>query len=384
MPAGRHNSGPLWVDGAITLRVRDRRQRAWRTVRIRTPHAVIGSHPDADLVVPRDDVAGAHAFLFLDERGLFGVDLRTDSGTRFAGSEAEAAWLGSGDLIEVGDQVIEVLQLRVGGAIHRHALAEDDPLGPHNDLSGNSPPDLTLRLLDGPSATWSIGSSLLFLGPGPACAVPVGDPADGATHAALFRSGNAAYLIPFPGVPVRINHESAGTATRLSDGDILAFGPHSLLVQTEALPEAPPGGQYDQLVNRLELAVGPDTFADIEFTFGDHRPTLVDQPIDYPALIGRLQAETAALVAVLLRRIETLDDEMSLLRDQMARLLGPDGGRAQAAPVEKLRWDLIEQSSPGAQAARESGAWLIERMRILEAERQSTWSSLMSRLGSAR
>lgn len=382
MPAGRHNSGPLWVDGSIALRVREKSQRSWRTVKIRHPHAVLGSHPRADLVIAHEGVADSHVFLFLDERGLFGVDLRTENGTRFAGSETDAAWLGSGDLIELGNHVIEVMQLRVNGAVLSHSLSDDDPLGLMADPARKPRIDLSLRLLDDSQANWSVGSSLVFLGRGPACAVQVGGPAGGATHSALFRVGTTTFLIQFPGETARVNHEAAPVAVRLGDGDVVTIGPDSLLIQAVefAASESFPG-PFDNLVSRLELAVGPESFADIDFAFADHRSGLGGTPIDYPALIGRLQAETAALVAVLLRRIESLDDEMGELRARMTCFLSQDTGPA-SPPVEKLRWDLIPQPASDPSEPAQSGAWLVERLRELETERQSTWSSLLVRLGS--
>ena len=224
MPVGRHNAGPLWVDGSIALRVRDKRQRSWRMVKVRHPYAVIGRHSQADLVINRPDVAEHHVFLFLDARGLFGVDLRTDRGTRFAGSIGEAAWLGAGDLIEVGDHAIEIVQLRVNGAVLDGPLADDNPLGLIEPTDGKPPVDLTLRLLDESQANWSIGSSLVFLGRGPACAVALDDESIGLTHSALLRAGPGAYLVQFPGEIARLNDDLAPAAVRLTDDDVVTIG----------------------------------------------------------------------------------------------------------------------------------------------------------------
>ena len=393
MPAGRHNTGPLWADGAIVLRVRDKKHRSWRMVKVRHPHLVIGSHPRADLVIARPDVDEHHAFLFLDARGLFGVDLRTERGTRFAGTDAEASWLGSGDLIEVADHQIEIIQLRVDGRVLSGPLPDDDPLGPF-DSAPDAPifrTDLTLRLLDGSNANWSIGSSLVFLGGGPACAVQLRGAGVGPTHAAIFRAGPRVFLVPFPGAAVGVNDRAVPGAVELLDGDVARVGEDALLVQIHERPAGvddalgPGSGRGDRLTDRVELAVGPDAAARLDIAFGDYRP-LPDPaagPIDYPALIGRLQAETAALVAVLLRRIEALDDEMADLRE---RLDAGDRRRDEAAgpPVEKLRWDLIPAAGDAAAGPAQSGAWLVDRLRELEAERHSTWSSLLSRIGPSR
>ncbi len=381
MPVGRQNSGPLWVDGSIALRVRDKRHRAWRMVKVRRPYAILGHHPKADLVIERADVAEHHVFLFLDARGLFGVDLRTDRGTRFAGTNAEAAWLGSGDLIEVGDHAIEVIQLRVNGMILAGPLSDDDPLGLMPPDLGKAPSELTLRLVADPNANWSIGSSLVFLGRGPACAVQLTDESIGPTHSAILRDGPAVYLINFPGQATRINDAPSPPAARLADADTITIGGDSLLVRAHDIPPVAAPRSFDQLVNRLELAAGHENYADVGFAFENHRavPQTGSGPIDYPSLIGRLQAETAALVAVLLRRIEALDDEMASLRE---RLDADDRARvdAQPAPVEKLRWDLIPQAEPEPDAIAQPGHWLVERLRDLEHERQTTWTNLLSRI----
>lgn len=383
MPVGRHNPGPLWVDGSIALRVRDKKQRTWRTVKIRHPHAVIGRHPAADLLIDRADVADHHVFLFLDDRGLFGVDLRTDHGTRFAGTLADASWLGSGDLIEVADHTIEVIQLRVNGAIVAGPLADDDPLGLIAATPDKPAPALTLRPVSDPTANWSIGSSLVFLGRGPACAVQLDDPAIGLTHSALLRSRSAAYLIPFPGETAHLNDRPTTTAVRLNDADLLTIGTATLAVQSHAMDARSTPREFADLANRIEMAVGPQYRPDVELTFG-HHPTPDGNPVDYPTLLGRLQAETAAIIGVLLRRIEALDEEMAALRD---RLDADDQNRARvptAPPVEPLRWDLIPHAELEPSAPAQSGAWLVDRLRQLETERQTTWSNLVGRMSPPR
>ena len=101
-------------------------------------------------------------------------------------------------------------------------------------------------------------------------------------------------------------------------------------------------------------------------------------PVDYPTLLGRLQAETAAIIGVLLRRIEALDEEMAALRDRLDLDDQARTGPA-APPVEKLRWELIPQAETDPSGPGESGAWLVDRLRALEAERQTTWSNLVTR-----
>ncbi len=236
------------------------------------------------------------------------------------------------------------------------------------------------------NANWSIGSSLVFLGRGPACAVQLADEATGATHSAILRQGPAVYLINFPGEVSRINEAISPPAARLADSDVVSIGADSLLVQTHELPPVAALHPFETLVTRLEMAVGQHGHPDVDFAFENHRAmhNPGNGPIDYPALIGRLQAETAALVAVLLRRIEALDEEMAALRDRMD---AEDRNKAESAeiPVEKLRWDLIPPADPEALGPQgQSGFWLVNRLRELETERRTTWTNLLSRITPTR
>ena len=149
------------------------------------------------------------------------------------------------------------------------------------------------------------------------------------------------------------------------------------MIQSHALNEPSPGPRLADLADRLEVAVGPDALTDVEFAFG-HHPIPDGNPVDYPSLLGRLQAETAAIIGVLLRRIEALDEEMSALRD---RLDASDQTRGPAPPpVEKLRWELIPQPETDPSGPAESGAWLVDRLHQLETERQSAWSNLITKI----
>ena len=93
MAVGGEVRGPLWVDGQFTVRVRGPERETGRIVRIRRPFALIGQIPGAGIRIDDLGVDGRHALLILDRRGIFGVDLLTRTGTRFAGSACGTAWL---------------------------------------------------------------------------------------------------------------------------------------------------------------------------------------------------------------------------------------------------------------------------------------------------
>ena len=58
-------------------------------------------------------VSSRHAYLHLDRRGLFAVDLATRTGTRVGPDRAPAGWLRPGDRLEIAGREIEVLALRL-------------------------------------------------------------------------------------------------------------------------------------------------------------------------------------------------------------------------------------------------------------------------------
>ena len=140
MAVGKEDRGPLWVDGRFTVRVRGPGPEPGRIVRLRRPFALIGRRPGAEIRIDDPAVDDHHAFLLLDRRGVFGVDLLTRTGTRFAGAAATSARLGAGDILEVAGRRVEILQLRVDGSVIDPPLSDDDPLA-EADASTPGRPD---------------------------------------------------------------------------------------------------------------------------------------------------------------------------------------------------------------------------------------------------
>src|SRR5947208_15734314 len=107
MAVGREDRGPLWVDGRFTVRVRGPGPDPGRIVRLRRPFALSGRRPEAEIRLDDPAVDDHHAFLLLDRRGVFGVDLLSRTGTRFAGASATSARLGPGDILEIAGRRVE-------------------------------------------------------------------------------------------------------------------------------------------------------------------------------------------------------------------------------------------------------------------------------------
>ena len=129
MAVGKADRGSLWVDGQFTVRLRGPGPEPGRIVRIRRPFALIGQIPGADIRIDDPSVDGRHALLLLDRRGIFGVDLLSRTGTRFAGAEAASAWLGAGDILEIAGRRVELLRLLIDGSPDRTAAFRRRPPG---------------------------------------------------------------------------------------------------------------------------------------------------------------------------------------------------------------------------------------------------------------
>ena len=171
MAVGKDETGPLWVEGQFTARVRG--PSASRVGRIRRPFALIGSHPGASIRIDDPAVEPRHALLLLDRRGVFGVDLLSQTGTRFAGAEVGSAWLGVGDILEVAGCRIELLKLQIDGRPIDPPLCSDDPLAAD---AGDDLPAITLEPVDVTGPPWMLGSAL----PSSAAAMPA--PSGSRTH----------------------------------------------------------------------------------------------------------------------------------------------------------------------------------------------------------
>ena len=80
-----------------------------------TLYALVGRTPHAALELDDREVNARHAYLHLDARGVYVVDLATRTGTRINGGHRGAGWLRPGDWLEVAGRKIELQRIRVNG-----------------------------------------------------------------------------------------------------------------------------------------------------------------------------------------------------------------------------------------------------------------------------
>jgi pSer/pThr/pTyr-binding forkhead associated (FHA) protein len=378
MSVDRDHRGPLWVDGRFTVRVRGPGHDPGRVVRTRRPFALIGRLPEAEIRIDDPAVEDRHVFLLLDRRGVFGVDLLTRTGTRFAGASATSSRLGPGDVLEVAGRRVEILQLRVDGSVVDPPLSDHDPLA---EADASTLAALTLEPLDVPGPPWMLGSALVFAGSGEACAIRIGGASASTTHCALLRGPSTAHVIDLLGRRTLLNGRPVDGASALRDGDILTIGQARFTARVEP-PRGEPGARtLARIAENFEAAPGLPAGLD-----GDPRAALLalmltgasrepGEPQGQILEALRLfQSDAATLFEAQLDRIEALGREIATLRDEIRRLQGS----ADQAP-EPLRLNLPPRLSTDSV---ESAAWLLQRLNGLESESRSTWKDLIGRIAS--
>lgn len=360
MAGDNRGRGPLWVDGRFTIRVRGPGPAPGRVVRLRGPFAAIGRDPGADIRLDDPEVDPRHALLLLDRRGVFGLDLLSRAGTRFAGGPSAATWLGAGDILEVAGRRIELLQLRIDGAIVDPPLSTDDPL---SDADGPGLVGLAIEPIGPGGPPWMIGSELAIVGGDPACALRV----EGAspTHCALLRGPAGAYLIGLPGCPTLVNGRPVPGASALIDGDVLTIGEARFAVRIGPTPPdvagPPPTGPAG--IARSDLPATADGTAAGARELGRS---------EVLGLLRRFQVEAAALLGAQADRIEALDREVAALRDEIrGRTAPPDGA---LAPLR-----IGPPPRTPAESA-ESAAWILDRLGVLDDAGRPGWKDLLRRI----
>ena len=376
MAVGKDARRPLWVDGQFTVRVRGPGLEPGRIARVRRPFALIGRALGADIRIDDPAVDDRHALLLLDRRGVFGVDLLTRSGTRFAGAASGSSWLGAGDILEVAGRRIELLQLRVDGSPIDPPLSGDDPLGDSPDLVG-----LTLEPLDRDAPPWMLGSALAFVGRGDACAIRIEDDSAESTHCALLRGPSTAHAIDLLGRRTMVNEHPVEGASALLDGDVLTIGQARFSVRLDPAP-APSIGSPSTTLARVacayqgppgELASGPGG-AMVAMLLDAVESGRDSSRLEVLDVLRQFQADAATLLEAQIDRIEALNREIASLREEVRGHRGPPRPLA-----EPLRLDL---APPPSDPSGGSATWLLDRLHTLEAESRSTWKDLLGRIAS--
>jgi pSer/pThr/pTyr-binding forkhead associated (FHA) protein len=403
----------FWVDGEMLFRVAGAGAEPERLVKVGRPFAIVGRAEDADLVIPDRAASTRHTYFHLDPRGVYAVDLVTRTGTLINGSSRMVGWLRPGDWIEVAGRRIELVRLRIDGAVVEPPLCEADLLA---DGGLDALAAVTLepsRLNDSP---WVLSSELVFLGWSAACGIQIKDQAVARTHCALVRTHAGAYLVNLCGRRMWVEDREVYGAAALCDGDVITIGSTQFCVRVD-LPVRPPSPEL------LSRQAGAGVLARIS-GFVEGRALSPYQapglpmsasslPSDAPgALLAwimgaiqggqgemlrrqgefqlamtealrQIQQDNAQLLNAHLDRIEGIDRELAALRAEIARRQAGPPPPPHATPLRITRPSNLQPEGNPSEATG-STAWLLDRVSQLEDENRSAWKDILGRINPSK
>lgn len=402
----------LWASGGFTLRVSHDAAgaRGPVVVEVATPFAVIGRAPGVAARIDDPAVSSRHAYLHLDARGLFAVDLATRTGTRVGPARASSGWLGPGDRLEVAGRTVEVLALRVDGS---GGVPDEAPRSPL-DETGDAPlMRLTLYPEAPPRGPLALNSEMVFVGRSPACGVRVESPSSMRVQCVLVRGRRGVYLVDLVGRGTWLNDRPIAGAVPLADGDNLMMGSSRFGCRIEPF-DAPRGGGALAPILGIGLPaeipnasptelmpaeswgapplhlIPPEAQATVLGWMMGQIQTRQDEGLrrqaDFQTELVRLVAEihrdNHAILDRHLQRAEAIHDELSQLREELKRRFGLDvlaapGPPALSAPRPA---PLKITPAPPPDSPEAAAGWLIARVNQLETENRATWKDLLGRL----
>lgn len=403
---GGESDGPLWAAGGMVLRLRGMGREPDRVVRVDRPFALIGQAADCDVCIRDRDVSPRHAYLHLDARGAFAVDLATRLGTRIDGADQSAGWLAPGRRLEVAGREVELLEIRLDGRVVDPPPCDDDPLA---DLHFDGAVGVTLESEKTPDGPWSLDSELVFLGWSGACAIRVKDRSAGKVHCALVRTRDEVYAVNLLGRGTRVEDRPVRFASILRDGETLTIGstpfrirmgpasPRSIVVAgaTEPAPlvarvieaEVVGGDEGSTAIDRYPAESQRALMAWVVETIRDTQGLVLRQQGEVQdnlaQLLRQVQQDSSALLNVHLERIEKIDRELAALRAELAsreRAPSPALAPPPSPAVAPLR---VARNAAGGARSEASASWLIDRVRQLESENRNAWKDLLGRVPDA-
>lgn len=405
----------IWVDGEMTLRVRGPGPGGGRTITLPRPYGIIGRAEGADVRIDDRDVGSRHAYLHLDRRGLYVVDLATRTGTRFGEVAGAADWLHPGRYLEIAGRRVELLGLRIAG--RNFEPPADDPPGLLAD-AGDGPPlprvSLTASGEEGPP--WTVGSELLFVGRSPCCGMRVEADSAARIHAVIVRSVAGVFVVDLAGRATSINGRPVSGAGPLANGDVLGLGGGRFVVRVEppvpeqggdlgvsaapaarptALAVGEPHGIPAELMRSLpplpaELFTAESQAAVLGWMMGVLQATQNEMlrrqeefSTEVVSAVQELRRENRDLMGKHLRKVERIQRELAALREDVRRRFG-DASAPAAEPVPALpkppplNVDIAAPHAPDDPQA--ATAWLLARVNQLDEENRSSWKELLGRI----
>jgi pSer/pThr/pTyr-binding forkhead associated (FHA) protein len=381
----------LWSQGGFTLRVL-----GGATVTVDSPFGVIGRAPGGALVIDDPAASSRHAYLHLDRRGLFAVDLATRTGTRVGPDGGLSGWLQPGDRLEVAGHVVEVVEVRLESP-EPSARPLTSPLDDAGDVSLAR---LTLFPEGTPAEPLALNSELVFAGRSSLCGVCVGSASAMRIQCVLVRGPQGAYVVDLVGRGTWRNNQPVRGAARLYDGDALMIGaarfqcrvgsPSRALGRSAApavpalFEAAPVPAPSMPPLQGLPAEARAEVLAWLMIQLQGRQDEAHRRQSDFQTELVRLVAEihrdNQAVLQRHLDRADVIQRELSEIREAMKERLGADAAAHFPAlsgpkPPPLRIAPVAPPDNPEAAAN-----WLIHRVNQLDQESRSSWKDLLGRL----
>lgn len=403
----------LWASGGFTLKIVS--PRGAETIVLGQPHAVLGRASADGLTLDDPAVSSRHAYLHLDPRGLFVVDLATRTGTRVGPSGLASGWLRPGQFFEVAGRRIELIDAPLRGPDDDApaAFGPGEPPSPLDDAGDRPLARLTLFPDDSPAEPLLLNSEFVFVGRSPACGVPVIGQSAMRVHCVLVRGRDSAFVVDLVGRGVWRNDRPVRGGEPLDDGDSLMVGSSRFQCRIEP-PGGPPRAGLPAILGPTMTSASP-----LAMTVSPAGETILEGFASPPPLhlvpaeaqaavlgwmMGQIQAkqddaarrqsefqtELVRLVAEIhrdshgllnrhLERADAIHKELSELREEIRKKFGENATPAPALEPPKPP-PLKIQPAPPPESPQEAANWLIARVNQLDQENRKGWKDLLTRL----
>jgi pSer/pThr/pTyr-binding forkhead associated (FHA) protein len=426
--------------GPLELEITDTRRQTAERLAFEHPFVVVGRDAAADLPLRDRELSHRHAYLQVLGGRLFGIDLESRRGTRWAEAPARSGWLGPGEALEVGPFRLRV----VGGLPEEPAVpaAPADPLAACPAEHETAMPGLWLEGLDnaGQPIVWRMNRVLALVGRSVVCKVRVHDTLVSRYSCALVRTAAGLWAVDLLGRPGTLVNETPARWAHLGDGDALRLGNVALRVRADLTPEPRPAAAEAAarglpapgaatLPGLLPAApswpAGPPTLPALNLPgaqagavealspvlvaltnqFAAMQQQMFDQFTQSMLMMGRMfsemQRDQLGFLREELERLQQVNQDLQAVQRELAESQSRDRPAA-APPVAPRALPPAPESRPAPpprevpagngrppktpppRAAglsdQELHAQLYQRIQELQKERETTWQKLLNRL----
>jgi pSer/pThr/pTyr-binding forkhead associated (FHA) protein len=196
------------------------------------PFAIVGRHPDVDLVLADEQVSRRHAYLQLIGGRLFCADLSSRTGIQWDNGQTGSGWLDANRTAQIGPYCLRLAEhAPLNGSI---AEADFNPVA----VGGLDPSRFSDVILDffkksKKVLTWRLDRVLTLVGRSSRCKVRILDASVSPWHCSLLYTPEGVWVIDLGGPGgIKLNGQRVRWG-RLDDGDELQIGQYLVRVRHE-------------------------------------------------------------------------------------------------------------------------------------------------------